>query len=64
VRFDHPAPQIVLQDYIHALADAQVRVERLIRQIEEPIRSGRWRLCDRVLQTMRGVGLIVDRYWP
>jgi transposase len=37
VRFDHPAQQIVLQDYIHAVADAQGRVELLTRQIEELI---------------------------
>jgi transposase len=35
VRFDHPAQQIVLQDYIHAVEDAEARLERLERQIEE-----------------------------
>ena len=34
VRFDHPAQQIVLQDYIHAVEDAETR-RRLTRQIEE-----------------------------
>ena len=35
VRFDHPAQQIVLQDYIHAVEDAETRRDRLTRQIEE-----------------------------
>jgi transposase len=34
VRFDHPAQQIVLQDYIHAVEDAEARLVRLERQIE------------------------------
>ena len=28
-RFTHPAQQIVLQDYIDAVADAEARIERL-----------------------------------
>jgi len=55
VRFDHPAHQIVLQDYIHAVTDAESRVERLTRQIEELIPQ--WPV--EALQAMRGVGLIV-----
>jgi hypothetical protein len=45
VRFDHPAQQIVLQDYIHA-------VEELLP---------RWSMAPVVeaVQAMRGVGLIV-----
>jgi hypothetical protein len=35
VRFDHPAQQIVLQDYIHAVEDAECRRDRLTRQIQE-----------------------------
>ena len=31
VRFDHVAQQVVLQDYIHAVTDAEARVERLLR---------------------------------
>src|SRR4249920_1670570 len=34
VRFDHPAQQILLQDYIHAVQDAESRRDRLTRQIE------------------------------
>ncbi|MBU2960806.1 transposase, partial [Citreicella sp. C3M06] len=35
VRFSHPAQQIVLQDYIHAVSDAEARVERLTGQIAD-----------------------------
>jgi transposase len=35
VRFDHPAQQIVLQDYIHAVEDAEKRVGSLVQQIEK-----------------------------
>jgi transposase len=35
VRFTHPAQQIVLQDYIDAVADAEARVERLTGQIAD-----------------------------
>jgi hypothetical protein len=31
VRFEHPAQQIVLQDYIHAIEDAESRRDRHIR---------------------------------
>ena len=39
VRFDHAAQQVVLQDYIHAVTDAEARVERLLRQIEDLAQS-------------------------
>ncbi len=59
VRFTHPAHQIVLQDYIDAVADAEARVERLTGQIAELLPT--WSLAPVVgaVQAMRGVGLIV-----
>lgn len=59
VRFDHPAQQIVFQDYVHAVADAEKRVERLAGQIAELTPS--WSLAPVVeaIQAMRGVGVIV-----
>lgn len=59
VRFDHPAQQIVLQDYMDAVTDAEARVQRLTRQIEEQLPS--WSLAPVVeaIQAMRGVGFIV-----
>jgi transposase len=59
VRFTHPAQQIVLQDYIDAVADAEARVERLTGQIADLLPS--WSLAPVVdaVQAMRGVGFIV-----
>ncbi len=34
VRFEHPAQQIVLQDYIHAVQEAETRRDRLTQQID------------------------------
>lgn len=59
VRFQHPAQQIVFQDYVDAVSDAEVRVERLTRQIAELVPS--WSLAPVVgaVQAMRGVAFIV-----
>ena len=59
VRFEHPAQQVVLQDYIHAVQDAEARRDRLTRQIEELMQS--WSMAPVVaaLQAMRGVALVV-----
>lgn len=59
VRFDHPAQQVVLQDYIDAVSDAEARLDRLTRQIEELVPQ--WSMAPVVaaLQAMRGVGFVV-----
>ena len=59
LRFPHPAQQIVLQDYIHAVQDAEQRVALLAEQITALLPS--WSLAPVVqaLQAMRGVGRIV-----
>ena len=59
VRFAHPAQQIVLQDYIHAVQDAEARLDRLTRQIEELLPN--WSMAPVVtaLQAMRGIALVV-----
>jgi transposase len=59
VRFEHPAQQIVLQDYIDAVSDAEARVERLTGQIAVLLPS--WSLAPVVeaIQAMRGVAFIV-----
>ena len=59
VRFDHPAQQIVLQDYIHAVEDAESRRDRLTRQIEELMPSWSMAPVAAALQAMRGVALVV-----
>lgn len=59
VRFTHPAQQIVLQDYIHAVTDAEARVERLTGQIADLLPG--WSLAPvaEAVQAMRGVAVIV-----
>ena len=59
VRFDHPAQQIVFQDYVHAVTDAEARVDRLTRQIADLLPS--WSLAPVVaaIQAMRGVAFVV-----
>ncbi len=59
VRFDHPAQQVVLQDYIHAVGDAEARVERLTRQIEDLVPQWSMAPVVEALQAMRGVAFIV-----
>ena len=58
VRFTQPAQQIVLQDYIDAVADAEARVGRLKNHIADILPS--WSLASIVdaIQAMRGVGFI------
>jgi transposase len=58
VRFDHPAQQIVLQDYIDAVTDAEERVERLTAQIEALVPQWSMAPVVRAFQAMRGVALI------
>jgi transposase len=59
VRFTHPAQQIVLQDYIDAVAEAEARVERPTGQIADLLPT--WSLAPVVEAppAMRGVGFIV-----
>jgi transposase len=59
VRFEHAAQQIVFQDYIHAVTDAEARVERLTGQIADLLPD--WSLAPVVeaIQAMRGVAFIV-----
>jgi len=60
VRFDHPAQQIVLQDYIHAVEDGEARRDRLTRQIEELLPSWSMAPVVEALQAMRGDALAVE----
>jgi len=59
VRFDHPAQQVVLQDYINAVTDAEARVARLTKQIEDLVPSWSMAPVVEALQAMRGVAFIV-----
>ena len=59
VRFRHPAQQIVFEDHVDAVADAEARVEKLTGQIADLIPG--WTLAPVVeaVQAMRGVAFIV-----
>jgi hypothetical protein len=61
VRFDHPAQQIVLQDYIDAVIDAERRVYRVTRQITEHLPGWSMAPVATAIQAMRGVALINRR---
>lgn len=58
LRFERPAHQIVLEDYIQAVEDAQARRDRLTGEIEVWAKS--WSLAPvaKALQGLRGVALI------
>ncbi len=58
LRFDHPAQQIVLQDYIGAVEDGETRVRRLMRQIEELVPAWSMAAVVDALQAMRGISLL------
>ena len=58
VRFDHPAQQIVLQDYIHAVVDAERRIARLVEQIEQLLEHWSMAGVVKAIQAMRGVSFI------
>lgn len=59
VRFDHPAQQLVLQDYIHSVEDAEARIGRLTKQIAELVPNWSMATVVEALQAMRGVAFIV-----
>lgn len=58
VRFDHPAQQIVLQDYIHSIEDAEKRITRLVEQIELLLQHWSMAPLVKAIQAMRGVAFI------
>src|SRR5476651_1460073 len=58
VRFDHPAQQIVLQDYIYAVEDAEKRIVRLVQQIEQLLEAWSMAPVVKAIQAMRGVAFI------
>jgi len=58
VHFDHPAQQIVLQDYIDGVDDAGARLARLEAQIAELLPQWSMAPVIAAIQAMRGVGFI------
>jgi hypothetical protein len=72
VRFAHPAQQIVLQNYVHAVQDAEARLDRLTRDIEELLPSWsmaalewdyRRRWWSRPNVRYCGVSVVIDQSW-
>ena len=56
---DHPAQQIVLQEYLDAVREASARVQRLTGQIQELLPQWRRAPFVAAYQALRGVSLIV-----
>jgi transposase len=59
IKMPHPSQQIVLQEYIDAIGECSLRVERLTEQIRQLLPQ--WRMFEvvKALQALRGVSLIV-----
>jgi transposase len=58
VRFDHLAQQVVLQDYIHSMHDAEERIARLTKQIEDLVPTRSMAPIVEAFQAMRGVAFV------
>jgi transposase len=57
-KFDHPAHQIVFQDYINAIHDAGKRHEQLVKQIEELLPHWSLKPLVEALCMMKGINLV------
>jgi transposase len=58
VRFDHAAQQVVLQDYINSVHDAEERIARLTKQIEDLAPTWSMAPIVEAFQAMRGVAFV------
>jgi len=57
-KFEHPAHQIVFQDYINAIHDAEKRHEQLVKQIEDLLPHWSMKPLVEALCLMKGINLI------
>jgi transposase len=57
-KFEHPAHQIVFQDYIHAIHDAEKRHVLLVKQIEDLLPHWSMKPLVEALCLMKGISLI------
>src|SRR3954462_7075226 len=57
-RFEHPAHQIVMQEYRHAIKDAETRLDRLEGQLAEVVPQWSMAPVVEAFQAMRGVGFL------
>ena len=58
VRFEHPAQQIVFQDYVHAVEDAERRRDALTERIRELLPTWSMAPVIAALQALRGMALV------
>jgi len=58
IRFDEPAQQTVLAEYLHAVEEVESRIERLEREIAAYVEAFADGKVIKALQGLRGVGLI------
>jgi transposase len=58
LHFDHPAQQVVLQDYIHSVHDAEERIAWLTKQIEDLVPTWSMAPVVEASQAMRGVAFV------
>jgi transposase len=59
IKMAHPAQQISLQEYVHAVTACGEQVDRLTTQIHTLLEQWRWAPVVNALQAMRGVSVIV-----
>jgi transposase len=59
IKMPHPAQQITLQEYVHAVHEQSARVQRLTQQIQELVAQWDLALLVQGVQGLRGVSLIV-----
>jgi hypothetical protein len=57
-RFEHPAHQIVMQEYRHTIDDAETRLDRLEGQLAEVVPQWSMAPVVEAFQAMRGVGFL------
>ena len=60
IKMPHPSQQIVLQEYIDALTERSLRVQRLTEHIRQLLPQWRMFPVVKALQSLRGVSLIVS----
>jgi len=58
IKMDHPAQQITLQEYIHAVEESNERVSRLTREITSLVKTWRLEPVVSAIQALRGVSLL------
>jgi len=58
IKMAHPAQQIALEEYLHAIENNQAQVTRITKQMETFCQSWQLRPVVQALQTMRGISFV------